>query len=294
MRPDLVRRAYRDSHTIGTHTQTHPDLAKLPLAAAEREIDDGIQSVQAALGLQMSVAPFFRAPYLQLTPDLQEFLITREVTLWSVDIDPEAGGRNRRRFSSRTHWPLLKPNDPASSCCTMFSRTRRRRCPICFANCGRAATVLSTRSRRMRKPSRSQSAAMPHRSTRGLSEPEDARADGQGNQPRAHPLLHCCWINDDDANSPSEQKMADRSHKRLLSGEKSGASDGRQLPSLTPLRGIAALWVVLYHYCGTAQYLPQSRHNSAQLYHQQGLSGRRHVFHAQRLRHGARLLSRLF
>jgi peptidoglycan/xylan/chitin deacetylase (PgdA/CDA1 family) len=89
MRPDLVRRAYREGHTIGTHTQTHPDLAKLPLAAAEREIDDGIQSVQAALGLQTSVAPFFRAPYLQLTPDLQEFLVKREVTLWSVDIDPE-------------------------------------------------------------------------------------------------------------------------------------------------------------------------------------------------------------
>jgi peptidoglycan/LPS O-acetylase OafA/YrhL len=33
-----------------------------------------------------------------------------------------------------------------------------------------------------------------------------------------------------------------------------GASD--QLPSLTPLRGLAALWVVVYHYCGTAQFLP--------------------------------------
>jgi peptidoglycan-N-acetylglucosamine deacetylase len=89
MRPDLVRRAYKEGHTIGTHTQTHPDLSKLPLAAAEREIDDGIQSVQAALGLQNSAAPFFRAPYLQMTPDLQEFLIKRDVMLWSVDIDPE-------------------------------------------------------------------------------------------------------------------------------------------------------------------------------------------------------------
>jgi peptidoglycan/LPS O-acetylase OafA/YrhL len=50
--------------------------------------------------------------------------------------------------------------------------------------------------------------------------------------------------------------MADRSHERRLPGENSGASDRQQLPSLTPLRGIAALWVVLYHYCGTAQYLP--------------------------------------
>lgn len=47
---------------------------------------------------------------------------------------------------------------------------------------------------------------------------------------------------------------ADHSHERRLSGGTSGASD--QLPSLTPLRGVAALWVVLYHYCGTAQFLP--------------------------------------
>ena len=49
--------------------------------------------------------------------------------------------------------------------------------------------------------------------------------------------------------------MADYSQERRLSGGTSGASN-RQLPTLTPLRGIAALWVVLYHYCGTAQYLP--------------------------------------
>ncbi len=49
--------------------------------------------------------------------------------------------------------------------------------------------------------------------------------------------------------------VADYSQERRLSGGTSGASN-RQLPALTPLRGIAALWVVLYHYCGTAQYLP--------------------------------------
>jgi peptidoglycan/LPS O-acetylase OafA/YrhL len=66
-----------------------------------------------------------------------------------------------------------------------------------------------------------------------------------------------CWINDDDdAEPPSEQEMvANHSYERRLPGGTSGASD-RQLPSLTPLRGVAALWVVLYHYCGTAQYLP--------------------------------------
>jgi peptidoglycan/LPS O-acetylase OafA/YrhL len=48
---------------------------------------------------------------------------------------------------------------------------------------------------------------------------------------------------------------AELSHERRSSGGTYGAPN-RELPSLTPLRGIAALWVVLYHYCGTAQYFP--------------------------------------
>jgi peptidoglycan/LPS O-acetylase OafA/YrhL len=61
---------------------------------------------------------------------------------------------------------------------------------------------------------------------------------------------------DDDTEPQFEQGMqADHSHERRSSGEKPFASN-RQLPSLTPLRGIAALWVVLYHYCGTRQYFP--------------------------------------
>jgi peptidoglycan-N-acetylglucosamine deacetylase len=88
-RPDLVRRAYRDGHAIGTHTQTHADLSRLTLAAAEQEISDGIQSVQAALGPQMTVAPFFRAPYLQMTADIERFLSERDLMLWSIDVDPQ-------------------------------------------------------------------------------------------------------------------------------------------------------------------------------------------------------------
>lgn len=88
-RPDLVRRAYRNGHTIGTHSQTHPDLARMPLDAAEREIDDGIASVQAALGPRVTPAPFFRAPYLQATPELEQFLVKRGLMQWSADIIPQ-------------------------------------------------------------------------------------------------------------------------------------------------------------------------------------------------------------
>jgi peptidoglycan/xylan/chitin deacetylase (PgdA/CDA1 family) len=88
-RPDLVRRAYRDGHAIGTHSQTHADLARLSFANGTGEINDGIRSVQAALGPNETVAPFFRAPYLQITSELEQFLIKRNLMLWSSDIDPE-------------------------------------------------------------------------------------------------------------------------------------------------------------------------------------------------------------
>ena len=71
------------------HSQTHADLARLPPAAAIREIEGGIQFVQAALGPHMTVAPFFRAPYLQTTAELEQFLFKRDTMLWSIDVDPE-------------------------------------------------------------------------------------------------------------------------------------------------------------------------------------------------------------
>jgi peptidoglycan-N-acetylglucosamine deacetylase len=85
-RPDLVRRASKEGHAIGTHSQTR--LARLSFAEAVEEIDGGIRSVQAALGAA-AVAPFFRAPYLQMTSELEQLLIKRGLMLWSTDVDPE-------------------------------------------------------------------------------------------------------------------------------------------------------------------------------------------------------------
>jgi peptidoglycan/xylan/chitin deacetylase (PgdA/CDA1 family) len=88
-RPDLVRRAFREGHTIGTHSQTHPDLSRLSFPEATQEINGGIRSVQAALGPHMTAAPFFRAPYLQTTSELEQFMFRRDIMLWSIDVDPE-------------------------------------------------------------------------------------------------------------------------------------------------------------------------------------------------------------
>lgn len=86
---DTLRRAYAEGHTIGTGTESHRYLSKLPLRQAEREITDGIATAAAALPDKAVVAPFFRAPYLETTPALDAFLISRHLMLWSIDAQAE-------------------------------------------------------------------------------------------------------------------------------------------------------------------------------------------------------------
>ena len=87
--PDRVRREYAEGHTVGTHSETHADLARLPLADAEKEIESGIKSTNAALDSPDTAAPFFRAPYLSTTPSIEQYLAKSGIMLWSIDIDPE-------------------------------------------------------------------------------------------------------------------------------------------------------------------------------------------------------------
>ena len=87
--PELVRREFREGHTIGTHSQTHADLTKLTPAAAVKEIQDGIGAADAALSASAVAAPFFRAPYLATTSAMERYLSEQDVMLWSIDIDPE-------------------------------------------------------------------------------------------------------------------------------------------------------------------------------------------------------------
>jgi peptidoglycan-N-acetylglucosamine deacetylase len=87
--PDLVRRAYREGHTIGTHTESHPHLAKLSFEAAKEEIEMGIASTKEALGTLGNVAPFVRAPYLETTPALNEYLSSKGLMLWGIDFQAE-------------------------------------------------------------------------------------------------------------------------------------------------------------------------------------------------------------
>src|SRR5262247_4405525 len=47
--PSVVRRIYNEGHTIGTHSEHHPNFQRLSMRRVEREVDGGINSVTAAL-----------------------------------------------------------------------------------------------------------------------------------------------------------------------------------------------------------------------------------------------------
>jgi peptidoglycan/xylan/chitin deacetylase (PgdA/CDA1 family) len=82
--PWLVRREYGEGHTVGTHTQNHP-LRTHSDAALERDIEDGINSLDRILG-PGELAPFFRFPGLIHPAAVEEDLASHGIVVWSADV----------------------------------------------------------------------------------------------------------------------------------------------------------------------------------------------------------------
>jgi peptidoglycan-N-acetylglucosamine deacetylase len=85
--PEILRMVAAAGHTIGSHTWSHADLAKLPADQAEGEIEKGFSAIHAALG--EPEAPFFRFPGLRHTPELVTYLGTRNISAFSADFDSQ-------------------------------------------------------------------------------------------------------------------------------------------------------------------------------------------------------------
>lgn len=84
--PRLLRRAYGEGHTIASHSQNHPlKMQQLSAADAEKEIEDGMASIVTALGDAQALAPFFRFPGFGRTAEVEEYLASRGIMVWSAD-----------------------------------------------------------------------------------------------------------------------------------------------------------------------------------------------------------------
>jgi len=83
--PEILRQVAAAGHTIGSHTWSHKDLAKLPQQDAKDEIEKGISAVHWALG--GPAAPFFRFPALSHAPEMVTYLGQRNIAIFSADMD---------------------------------------------------------------------------------------------------------------------------------------------------------------------------------------------------------------
>jgi peptidoglycan/xylan/chitin deacetylase (PgdA/CDA1 family) len=87
--PKLARRVYDEGHTVGYHTFSHPDVEKISFEKAKSDIKTGIAAVRDALGPGRHAAPFYRPPYLSMTRELERYLNSQGMVVWSIDADSE-------------------------------------------------------------------------------------------------------------------------------------------------------------------------------------------------------------
>src|SRR3954454_11661808 len=85
--PEILRQVAAAGHTVGTHTWSHVNLNKKGMTEqqAKDEIEKGFSAVRLALGA--APAPFFRLPQLQHPPAMVTYLGTRDIAMFSTDLD---------------------------------------------------------------------------------------------------------------------------------------------------------------------------------------------------------------
>jgi peptidoglycan/xylan/chitin deacetylase (PgdA/CDA1 family) len=85
--PEILKQVAAAGHTIGSHTWSHAhlDSKKLTEAQMREEIEKGFSAVKMALGT--APAPFFRFPGLAHTQPALGYLASRNISMFSVDVD---------------------------------------------------------------------------------------------------------------------------------------------------------------------------------------------------------------
>jgi peptidoglycan/xylan/chitin deacetylase (PgdA/CDA1 family) len=86
--PGLARRELAEGHTVAHHTWSHPLLDRMPIAAAETEIDRGFAAVDTALYGRAEpnpVTPFFRFPGFASSQALLGELARRRILVFGAD-----------------------------------------------------------------------------------------------------------------------------------------------------------------------------------------------------------------
>jgi peptidoglycan-N-acetylglucosamine deacetylase len=96
--PKLLQEIDRRGHTVGTHTWSHPrGMDQLSADDIKLEIEKGFAAVSQAMG--KPIAPFFRFPGLRDSAEGVNYLGSRNISIWSVDVisgDTDPGASSAR------------------------------------------------------------------------------------------------------------------------------------------------------------------------------------------------------
>ena len=85
--PEILKQVAARGHTIGGHTWSHANLAAstMDFEKGTAEVEKGFSAVKLALGTDP--APFFRFPYLKDPQSIRNYLGTRNIAIFSHDVD---------------------------------------------------------------------------------------------------------------------------------------------------------------------------------------------------------------
>jgi peptidoglycan-N-acetylglucosamine deacetylase len=85
--PEILKQVAAAGHTVGAHTWSHANLntKKITEQQSKDEIEKGYSAVKMALGAAPS--PFFRFPELQHGPAAMAYLGSRNIAVFSCDVD---------------------------------------------------------------------------------------------------------------------------------------------------------------------------------------------------------------
>jgi len=85
--PEILKQVAAAGHSVGAHTWSHANLnsKKMNEQQARDEIEKGFSAIKLALGAAPS--PFFRFPQLQHGPAAMAYLGSRNVAIFSCDVD---------------------------------------------------------------------------------------------------------------------------------------------------------------------------------------------------------------
>jgi peptidoglycan/xylan/chitin deacetylase (PgdA/CDA1 family) len=85
--PEILKQVFAAGHTVGSHTWSHAhlDSKKMTEAQMKEEVEKGYSAVKMAIGT--APAPFFRFPGLGHTQGALGYLASRNISMFSVDVD---------------------------------------------------------------------------------------------------------------------------------------------------------------------------------------------------------------